>query len=185
MKGNAIVLLLPATVMIGLFIFGYITLSQTEEVSNEDLKESLSINEEIVDHQTLKINWQWGDFPEDGIRGEDFLEIALPDGTEEMSIETELILTQGDDIVYESNHFVKSDGSIIISFPNEVQDEQILGPSGEVVVRFSETVLDQRQGNTDYYHTWYDHNIQLKEGMDIEETLIGDHIQSYWKVSTS
>ncbi len=79
MKGNVIVLLLPVSVMVGLFIFGYVSLSQTEATSNEDLRNDISISEEMMGHETLQIQWQWGNFPEDGIRGDDFIEIRLAD----------------------------------------------------------------------------------------------------------
>jgi len=180
MKGNAIVLLLPASVMIGLFIFGYISLSQTETISNQDLIHSIAITEEVIDEQTLQIQWQWGDFPEDGIEGDDFIEIILPAELQDQKLNVAISLSQGEKIVYKNDFFVVSDDRLTIAFPNEVQDEKILGPSGEVIVYFSEPILDDWQGQVRYYHTWNDHDIKIDSGIDIEEKLLNEFIQSYW-----
>lgn len=184
MKGNGIVLLLPVSVMIGLFIFGYISLSQTDTVSNEDLKNSMSINEKVIDNQTLQIQWQWGDFPEEGIQGDDFIEVLLPMELQDKTLDINISLSQGDEIVYENDEFVLSENGLLIAFPNEIQDEQILGPSGVVTVYFSDPVIEDWQGSVRYYHTWYDHDLEIESGMNIENTLVNDFVQSYWVVDS-
>lgn len=184
MKGNAIVLLLPAAVMIGLFIFGYISLSETESTSNEDLKNSMSITEKVIDEQTLLIQWQWGDFPEEGIQGDDFIEVILPEELQNQKIGITISLSQGDKIVYKNDDFVKSDDRLMVTFPNEVQNEQILGPSGELTIDFSDSVLKEWHGSVRYYHTWYDHDVETEMGMEIEDSLISESIQSYWVVDS-
>ncbi|WP_416149378.1 hypothetical protein ACM26V_24560 [Salipaludibacillus sp. HK11] len=190
MKGNAIVLILPASVMIGLFIFGYLSLSQEEVVSNEELQHSLTINNELIDERTLHIEWKWGDFPEDGIRGNDFIEILLPDDVvdelNDHDVGVHISLSQGDQMIYESNRSQISANGLIIAFPNEVQDEQILGPSGEFTATFDELNINDFREEIEirYFHTWFDHQIELKPRVDIDQRLIDEGIQSYWIVAS-
>ncbi|PYZ94313.1 hypothetical protein CR194_01915 [Salipaludibacillus keqinensis] len=189
MKGNAIVLLLPAVVMIGLFFFGYISLTQTEETSNEDLAGALMIQEELKDEYTMQIEWEWGEFPEDGIRGDDFIEITLPawtgsEGGAE-TVEVKTILTQGNEVVYESNEAaITNSGGIAVAFPNEVQDDKIVGPRGEVTLHLSEPVLEENEIFIRYFHTWAEHPVSLESGIDIDSALTNAHIQSYWLVDS-
>lgn len=60
--GNKIVLLLPLGVMLGLFIFGYASLSGTDDVTNDTLQEAITLEAEQLDDSHVNIKWQWGDF---------------------------------------------------------------------------------------------------------------------------
>ncbi|RKL68736.1 hypothetical protein CR203_01415 [Salipaludibacillus neizhouensis] len=185
MKGNAIVIILPVVVMIGLFLFGYMSISQKESITNEDLQQLITITATEMNENTVEVNWQWGDFPEEGIQGNDYIELFLSEGEKNLNSVIERIevsLWQGNQIVYESTEFFLSDKGIVIPIPNEMQDEQILGPSGQVTLHFPEYVNVATELRWRYYHTWEEHTINEDNGINMEDRFIDEQIQSYWSV---
>lgn len=185
MKGNAIVIILPAVVMIGLFLFGYMSISQSDSITNEDLQHSIDMTATEMNENTVEINWQWGDFPEEGIQGNDYIEVFLND--EEKTLDSviegvDISLWHGDQIVYESAEFFLSDEGVVLSIPNEVRDEQILGPFGQVTLHFPEYVNVVSELQWRYYHTWTEHSINEDNGMSMVDRFSEEQIQSYWSV---
>ncbi|SER68368.1 hypothetical protein [Salipaludibacillus aurantiacus] len=181
MKENKIVLLLPFSVMVGLFIFGYLSLGGTETISNENLKNAVSVHMEKVAEDTVKVDWQWNDFPEDGLHGNDYIELVYEDGNNEV-IHSETTLFQGDAPVYEGEEwFFSAEGAVAV-FPNEMQDNRMLGPAGTVTFQLSEPVTDAVVVR--YYHTWTEHQLTGEETSRLKDRFEEEQIQSYWVVET-
>ncbi|WP_078577040.1 hypothetical protein [Salipaludibacillus agaradhaerens] len=182
--GNKVVLLLPIGVMLGLFIFGYASLSGTEEVTNEELQETIILQTEQLDDSHVNIKWQWGDFPKDGLAGMDYIELLIIDasGNEKASAVSGgmLQLTQGDDTLYHSDEVKKTSNGAVMSLPNDMSDEAILGPSGEATFRLAEPLEEEDTVAINYYHTWVEHRLPLSQEVTLNEVLEKQISQYYW-----
>ncbi|MCR6110458.1 hypothetical protein HXA35_08970 [Bacillus sp. A301a_S52] len=182
--GNKIVLLLPIGVMLGLFIFGYVSLSGTEGVTNEELQETLILQAEQVDDSHVNIKWQWGNFPKDGLAGTDYIELFIIDASgNEKSSEVSggmLQLTQGGDTLYQNDEVKKTFNGAVMSLPNDTSDEAILGPTGEATFRLTEPLEEGETVAIRYYHTWVEHQLSLSQEVTLNEALEKEISQYYW-----
>ncbi|ADU29929.1 hypothetical protein [Evansella cellulosilytica] len=163
MKQHRIVLFLPLAVMIGLFIFGYITFTQTPAITNEELVNHIEFtvdtNAESDGSYSVDVTWHWTDFPQDGLSGDDFIEIILLNGEMESvqgTITSEhLLLHQSEDIIYDNNVSTETDNGIAMRFPNEMRDNEMLGPRGNISLYVKDALDDDiHYVQAIYYHTW-------------------------------
>ncbi|WP_078597160.1 hypothetical protein [Evansella clarkii] len=188
MRGNKIVLFVPLTVMIGLFIMGYMTLNQAEQVTNEELLNFVQLAAETENNNgetELRVNWQWGDFPSDGLRGAGFIEITpVDDAGEPVDFEimdSRLLLTQSAEIIYERDQFEQGDEGIFVQFPNRADENIYYGPLGEVTITFSDFSSTAEYIEVSYYHTWEDSDITGQKGVSVRD-ILNEGSGKYWEL---
>ncbi|MCD8508744.1 MAG: hypothetical protein LRY73_01820 [Bacillus sp. (in: Bacteria)] len=193
MRQNLIVILLPLAVMLGLFSVGFYIINQSSAVTNEDLVNHIQMEldiqlEEGVGYQ-VDVVWSWNDFPNDGLMGDDFIEIVLlNDSMEPIKVADSigsLYLKQGNDIIFETSHIVVSDEGIAFQFPNKSEDNLLFGPKGEVNVNFPLQEEAIAYIEVKYYHTWKEWDSQLKAYEALENQLQMHVIEDYWIASRS
>ncbi|WP_096188429.1 hypothetical protein [Evansella halocellulosilytica] len=191
MKGNAIVIIIPTIVMIGLFIFGYFIIQQTETVSNHDLDENIQIDMTAVANENeieADLNWRWNDLPSDGLKGEGIIELAVVDEQLE-PIDTsweqaELQLLQGSEVIDEETNFVHTEHGIAFIFTNERIDQEMYGPQGQVRALFdSSNEMDQLEVR--YYHHWGDEPFKLEENDDVSAKIEEEQSPDVWTIRRS
>ncbi|MDQ0254422.1 hypothetical protein J2S74_001797 [Evansella vedderi] len=193
MKQNRIVILLPLSVMIGLFLFGFYIINQSSSVTNEELVNHLQMEIELIQEDenipSLQTNWVWSDFPSDGIAGDDIIEfIFLNDSMEVIPffhVDGLLQLEQSNEVIYEENNFYRTDEGIAFRFPNKVEDNQIYGPRGNAVLYFQEIEENVAYIEVKYYHTWEVWGMELENGKGINEILNNSGFKEYWVASRS
>ncbi|QKS70921.1 hypothetical protein FLK61_29810 [Paenalkalicoccus suaedae] len=173
MKGNKIVLFLPMIVMIGLFVFGYMYLSDLDAFTNERIEESIQFELE-KENNIIDVSWQWGGFPEDGVTGNDYVELISENGDLWQYVDSvELTLFQADEVIYTSSEWSETQEGIAIAFPTYVSNEQIAGPFGTINVTLTEDVPVSAR----YYHTWAEEDgifsAESSLGFQLQETIPG------------
>ncbi|UCZ54563.1 hypothetical protein LGQ02_07350 [Bacillus shivajii] len=191
MKGNKIVFILPALVMAGLFLFGYFVIQQTDSASNETLNQLIYVDmttDELDNDLEVQINWGWGDLPSDGLIGQGVVEIVATN-EEAMDVDVNwlhanLQLLQGNDRIYESDHFTKTNDGIAFLFQNERVDNEIYGPQGKVVAQLKKH-QDVSHIEIRYYHHWENENIVLEEHEDVQTQLDERGIEQFWMIQRS
>ena len=189
MNQNKIVLLLPLTVMVGLFIIGYLSLSQSQSVTNEELNRFITFeieaNSENEDSKVY-INWQWMDYPSDGLLGNDYIEIVLLNEDREpvdfILTNSQLKLFQSEEIIYENEILHQSKDGFIFTFPNKVEENLLYGPYGELNFILSEQAEETKYIEARYYHTWEGLHTSLTEGENISEWLDDAGTGEYWVI---
>ncbi|MFA9559389.1 hypothetical protein ACERII_18935 [Evansella sp. AB-rgal1] len=187
MKQNLLVLLLPFSVMLGLFLFGYYTINQSHSVLNEELDSHtlLEIDTELDSMNNLiaTVKWQWEDFPTDGIVGEDILEfILLNESMEPIEIfsnEGVLTLYQSSDVVYETGEAYKTNEGIAFNFPNTIKDNVMLGPKGEAFIILENISERAVFIEVKYYHTWEEFS-KYSPGNSIVDSLKEQGLDNYF-----
>ncbi|CAM3799793.1 hypothetical protein [Alkalicoccus chagannorensis] len=167
MKGNWTVVLLPLAVMAGLFIFGYFTLQEnTAEMTNADLQEEM-----MLEMQEQQLEWEWETQPQDGVIGDNYIEIVTEDT--ELVDDLSVALYYANEAI-ESEHevFLTEDG-VAAAYPTYIDNEITAGAIGEAVWEQS-GVESVRM-----YHTWA--QAEPEEGADLAEEL-EDQISGYYWV---
>ncbi|MBU9724206.1 MULTISPECIES: hypothetical protein [Bacillaceae] len=189
MKQNVIVFLIPLSVMILLFAFGFYTINQTPVITNEELESHVLLDleaEAVNEGVEIDLTWRWTDVPEDNIVGNDFMEIIVY--TEEMTPIQEvdwetgkLTLTQSGNPIYDTEDKVLTESGVAFTFPSKVEEEAIFGASGNITMFLQE--LDQSAAHVGvrYYHTWFDTPFDLAAGDDIS-AVIDDYGEAYWMI---
>ncbi|WP_440898556.1 hypothetical protein [Bacillus daqingensis] len=144
-----------------LFVFGYVSMSGTGGFTNTDLEENLELT--VRQEAPLQLNWQWGSFPEDGIAGQDYVEIISESEPDSVN----LTLTHGDETLYESSSWFQTEHGFAVAFPTYTDGEQIIGALGQVEFGGMEPeMMDEVR----YHHTWADAEID-EDTPDLEAEL--------------
>lgn len=170
MRGNKTVILLPLAVMLGLFAFGYFSLNQTGGFSNTDLEENMEILYEY--NETHLINWQWGSFPEDGVVGDDYLEVVMDTPQADSAV---LRLVMAGETLYETSEWITTQDGIAVSFPTYADGEQIVGAIGHWEIETQENITSIR-----YFHTWSGADVELSEQDDLSAELQDTLGEEFW-----
>ncbi|ADH99807.1 hypothetical protein [Salisediminibacterium selenitireducens] len=178
MNQHKTVLLLPLAVMVLLFVFGYMQFTTDEAISHLDLQEHTTLNS-IADGDRQSVEWQWERYPEGTLFGDDYIEIAFPEGVEVEEAYVEL--TSRNEVIYSvRDWFETGDNRIAIPFPNRMIEQDLYGPSGEVIVTFNEEVPDQI--SVYYVHTWMDVDVSKSDGPSLEERFEDAGMINYWRI---
>ncbi|GEL06938.1 hypothetical protein [Salisediminibacterium halotolerans] len=195
MQGNKIVLFLPVAVMAGLFIAGYFALSGNETYSHEELAETAELDYYWTDREEgspngyeLTVSWRWGEYPEDGIAGDDFIELQTEDQEAAEKLQKTLEdgsvqLTSGDEVTFASDEVEATAEGVLLRFPNEMQQELVLGAQGEAEFRFAEEDLPDFAVR--YIHTWQDGSVDLSSTTTLEQALEDSAITQWWSKAVS
>ncbi|SFP22242.1 hypothetical protein [Salibacterium halotolerans] len=162
-KGNKLIVLLPLTLMIFLFIGGGFYINQAEEVTNENLSEEVqwdSTLEPTENGARLTASWEWGHMPSDGLHGTDYIGITFLDEngepmTGDQVERAELLLDLNNEEERSIEPETTSDG-VLFAVPNEMEDNQAIGSSGTIDVRMSSNPENKRVVMS-YLHTWEEH----------------------------
>ncbi|TMW73789.1 hypothetical protein [Alteribacter natronophilus] len=171
---NKMVIFLPLSVMIGLFVFGWLTVMQTEEVTNEQLEShtELSIEYDMPENQ-VHGSWNWEAMPSDGIAGDDYIEVVLLDEEGNVlpgaALDGVVELGQSDEILHTAEAVGSTDDGLLFEFPNRSEDNLTYGNRGTVTVDVDEQA-DIHEAEIRYAHTWVEH-----EGFD-GDALTGDRV---------
>lgn len=192
MQGNKIVLFLPFAVMAGLFIAGYFALSGTESLTHEQLQETAEIDYTWTEDGTensykLTVSWRWSDYPEDGIAGDDFIELKTDNSESAENLRQTLDdgsvnLTSGDEVTFESDDVEETADGVLVRFPNEMQQELILGAQGEAYFSFPQED-EVPDFDVRYVHTWQDGAVDLSSQVTLEQALDESAITQWWTES--
>ncbi|PYZ98617.1 hypothetical protein CR205_08565 [Alteribacter lacisalsi] len=166
---NKLVIFLPLTVMIGLFVFGYLSVIQTEEVNNEQLDSHTELTIDLKgDEGTVSASWNWDAMPSDGIAGDDYIEIVLFDENEKVlpdaGTEGILELGQRDDVIYTVEETVQTEDGLMMVFPNRTEDNVTYGNRGSLVISF-DPGAEVHGAEVRYAHTWVEHEAFTGEGL--------------------
>ncbi|MCT8138579.1 hypothetical protein H1D32_13010 [Anaerobacillus sp. CMMVII] len=163
---NKIVFLLPVSVMVLLFYFGYQYVNNMETATNESLQNDITISLETTRNGNdvrLTGKWDWTQMPVDGLVGDDYIMISLkteegtPVSMEEL-VEAELFLFNGKELLVTITGELEDDG-VVFTFPNQIIDHVSYGNRGEIEVSYQ---LDEEQeyiATFTYVHTWVDHEL--------------------------
>lgn len=178
MNQHKTVLLLPLAVMVLLFVFGYMQFTTDESITHLDLQEYVSLNS-AVDGTTLKVDWQWEQYPEGTLIGDDYIEIVFPEGYE--AEEAEVKLMYRNEVIYSVREWFRTgENRMAVPFPNRMIEQDLYGPSGEVTVKVNEEVPD---GISVYYvHTWMDVDVKKSDGPSLEERFEEAGMINYWRI---
>lgn len=178
MNQHKTVLLLPLAVMVLLFVFGYMQFTTDESISHLDLQEHIRVTSS-VDGDRLTVEWQWEQYPEGTLYGDDYIELAFPDGGRVNEAHVEL--TSRNEVIYSvRDWFETGDNRIAIPFPNRMIEQDLYGPSGEVIVTFDQEVPDQSA--VYYVHTWMDVEVSKSDGSSLEERFEDAGMINYWRI---
>ncbi|MBB5173118.1 hypothetical protein [Texcoconibacillus texcoconensis] len=179
MAANRIVLLLPLIVMIGLFVFGYMSIQQLDEVTNEQLQDHTEFDvtgNNDGNETTVNVRWQWDRLPEDGVAGDDFMIIQFYDEAENLLesgaiADVSLQLTHSDEVLYETSDIAYEAGGYVVSFQNEQSQHETLGSQGEwqLVVEHADQSPDHVQ--LTYWHTWNHHSVSKGELLEDSSSI--------------
>ena len=182
MRGNKVVLFLPIAVMIGLFVFGYFSFTEPDSITQEEMQDSTEFDHEVSGNR-LEVYWQWNDYPDDGVVGDDYIELIAvdedPANLQEEIENVQLELHHADEVIYESSDWVETEDGVVVSFPNEMQQEAIYGASGEVHFDFADA--ETAEGiSLVYYHTWQDGEVEPAADKTMEEALEESVVTQWW-----
>lgn len=186
-SGNRLVVLLPLTLMVFLFVLGGLYLIQTETVTNQSLKEEVSWEihtSQVGDRFLLEASWNWGYLPEDGVRGEDYIGVSMLD-RQGNSIPIEQYEVYELEVHHE-NHIREGElvgSGVLFSFPNALEENKVVGESGTVRIVVEGEVPPIR-AIVSYLHTWEDHDgLISKDPRFFEREFAGREADSetfYW-----
>ncbi|MFD2704277.1 hypothetical protein [Salibacterium lacus] len=189
-KGNKLVVLLPITLMIFLFIGGGFYINQAEEVTNENLSEEVqweSTLEPGGNGASLTASWEWGHMPSDGLHGTDYIGITfLKDNGDPVSgsqVENaELLLHLNDGNERKLEPEATSDG-VLFAVPNKMEENQTIGSSGTINVRTNSNLQNKRVVIS-YLHTWEEHGgLETSNTRFFDPSFHGDNSNSfYWVI---
>ncbi|MFZ4452038.1 hypothetical protein [Salibacterium aidingense] len=170
-RGNKLVVILPMTLMIFLFIGGSFYINQAEEVTNENLSEevrwqtNLSVKES---GDALSASWEWDMMPNDGMTGMDYIGVTFLDENGDPLMEEDydsfqLTLDQNtqNDI---KNQGKPVENGVVFSVPNRIEENETIGNSGRVHVT-AESDAEVDRAVISYLHTWENH-----DGLNTEES---------------
>lgn len=181
---NKVVFLLPLSLMVMLFYFGYLYIISDEVITNESLQNEIIIDvssERNGDEVALIGKWDWTAMPVDGMVGQDYITITIEeDGsqvTNENIISSTLFLLKGDTVLKEIKGSHLENG-VIFTFPNELIDHESYGNRGEieVVLKSDESIIV----TFSYIHTWEEHEeISINDINNIEAS-VEEKLVDFW-----
>lgn len=174
MRGNKTVIFLPLIVMLGLFTFGYFSLNQTGGFSNTELQDNIEITYEPGELHL--IDWQWGSFPEDGVAGNDYMELVMTSPEVESSV---LRLQQAGETLYETSDWFETQDGIAVEFPTYEDGEQIIGALGHW-----EFAAEGQINAVRYYHTWTPEELEVSDNPDLQAVMEDAVPEHHWVVET-
>ncbi|MDG5788736.1 hypothetical protein QA612_14770 [Evansella sp. AB-P1] len=192
MRQNRIVLLLPLTVMVFLFIFGYLTINQAQSITNEELNEHIEFQLEVTTNENIPHalgRWNWLDFPEDGMLGHGIIEFIILNENMKPIEFTErlgfLQLLQSSDVIFAVEDSFFTQEGIALTFENDIDENTMFGPKGLAILDLTE--LDERAVflEVKYYHTWDEQQYTPIEGEEVIESLEAQGIYQYWVIERS
>lgn len=192
-QGNKPVLILPTLLMIFMFVGGYIYLKQSEAVTNEELQRviELDANTVLTGERSLRVDieWDWTTMPKEGLRGDDYIGVALMDkDSDEVRTDVKvshatLELTFGDDVLKKIEGNVVDNGVIFV-FPNRVSDNRSYGNVGRATVVFEGERLDETLTRVHYLHTWTEGpSLKLEDALFSDPSFEGEGEVPYWLLS--
>ncbi|SFL67507.1 hypothetical protein [Salibacterium qingdaonense] len=189
-KGNKLVVLLPITLMIFLFIGGGFYINQAEEVTNENLSEEVQWESELAPDENgtrLTASWEWGHMPSDGLHGTDYIGITfLNENGDSMTGDqvenAELLLNLNGGNKREVEPETTSDG-VLFAVPNEMEENQTIGSSGTINVRTNSN-LENKRVVISYLHTWEEHGgLETSNTRFFDPSFHGENSNSfYWVI---
>lgn len=194
MRQNLIVILLPLVVMLGLFAVGFFMINQSSVVTNEDLVSHLQMEIDLQPEEEetgyyVDVFWSWSDFPSDGLRGDDLIEIVMLNDSMEpvQGVDSvgSLYLMQGNNIIYETSDNVFSDEGIVFQFPNKSENNLLFGPKGELMLKIPLQEEAIAYIEVKYYHTWEEWDTQLETNEAVENLFQRLSVDNYWIASRS
>ncbi|TWI57833.1 hypothetical protein [Halalkalibacter nanhaiisediminis] len=188
-RGNKPVLILPAILMIVMFIGGYQFLQGSEAATNEELQEVIDIQLEANranDDLRIRANWDWTIMPAEGLYGEDYIGIALIDqDTGEARTDLEFVDSRievlfGDQVIEEAEGTVVDNG-IIFAFSNKMDENVTYGNLGRVEVTVGGEELQADDVQLHFLHTWTEHSPLDKEDATFAQPTFGNAANvPYW-----
>ncbi|NEU30751.1 hypothetical protein GN156_08170 [bacterium LRH843] len=170
-RGNKPVLILPAILMIIMFIGGYQFLQTTGTTTNEDLKEVMELDlatTKVKDELQIEVNWDWTVMPAEGFYGTDYVGIAFIDKEtgeilhDAQFEESKLELLYADRVIEESVGTVVQNG-IIFEFSNKLVEQESYGNLGRAIVTVRGKDVKPEDVQVHYLHTLVEHSPLVKE----------------------
>ncbi len=191
-RGNKPVLILPAILMIVMFIGGYQFLQGSEAVTNEELQDLIEVqleaNQANGDLQ-VRANWDWTIMPAEGLYGEDYIGITLMDQTMGEArtdlefVEAKVELLYGDQVIEEAEGTIVENG-IIFAFSNKMDENVTYGNLGRVRVTVEGEELQPEDVRLHLLHTWVEHTPLDKEDASFASPTFGNATNvPYWIIS--
>lgn len=178
MNQHKTVLLLPFAVMMLLFVFGYMQFTTDESITHLELQEHITVSS-AADEDQVTIDWQWNQFPEGALFGDDYIEIEYPDELEVEKASVEL--RYQNEVIYSvSDWFITGGNRLAVPFPNRMIEQDLYGPSGEVTVTFDQEVSEKI--SVYYVHTWMDVDVSKSDGPSLEERFEDAGMINFWRV---
>ncbi|WP_062046399.1 hypothetical protein [Bacillus sp. JCM 19034] len=169
LNSNKTVLVLPLLLMLIMFVGGYFFLSDTEEITNEQLKEKIELEASYHENGSLLVvngEWNWSVMPIEGLYGDDYIGVAIPNVNNHNEIVATLELTYADDIIEQIDGKVVDNG-IVFTFPNAMIEQISYGNSGRFKVEIDhQHNVDVDELSVHYLHTWTNH-----APLDIEDAI--------------
>lgn len=191
-RGNKPVLILPAILMLVMFIGGYQFLQESETITNEELQEVIDLQVEAKETDKdlqVKANWDWTMMPTEGFYGEDYIGVTLIDeetGEARTDLEFEeskVELLSADQVIEESEGTVVENG-IIFSFSNKMVEHESYGNLGKVRVTVKGEEIRPEAVRIYLLHTWVEHSPLAKEDATFTNPVFtGAANVPYWIVS--
>lgn len=193
-QGNKPVLILPAILMVVMFIGGYMFLKQTNAVTNEDLQHVVELEANRVEtgDDTLRIDvhWDWTTMPSEGLDGYGYIGVALMDKENKVLREDVNVLQADLELAYGGGEIMREiegtnvDNGVIFAFKNEVIDNRSYGNIGRATVVIEGEDIDNTLVRVHYLHTWTDEGkLVLEDALFQNPTFEGNRDVPYWVIS--
>lgn len=188
-RKNIIVIILPLILMIFIFFGGYYFLKESDQMTNEQLAQTISFDAiltETDDQIWIEGQWDWNEIPQDAIIGDDYIGITLTNSANEVVdftvSEPKLKLINDGETIYEAEGKKRGSG-YLFAFPNKVSGQKLFGKKGSFSLMIDQPVPEDYQVIASFLHTWADHGGLKSEDprfltVEFEQNIYG----KYWVI---
>jgi hypothetical protein len=191
-RGNKLVLILPAILIVLMLLGGYHFLKESESITNEDLQNKIEFKlntNKTMEGLDVEVNWDWTVMPSEGLYGEDYLGISVIDketGQARTDIEFEKGIVE---LLYAERIIEQSEGAVvengmIFAFSNQLVEHESYGNVGRVKASLVGDRLEEVDIVVKLLHTWSDHSpLEVEDATFPSPTFTGAANVPHWIVS--
>lgn len=190
-EGNRLVLILPLTLMVVMFIGGYYYINSSTSITNEQLQDEIEFTVETIeveDGVRVRGTWDWKVMPSDGLEGDDYIGVAVIDpntGEARSDVEFTEATVQ---LMYAGKTHKEITGNVvengvIFTFPNKTIDHTSLGNIGQMKVNIEGNDITSQTVRVQMLHTWTDHASLIEDDATFAKPNFQGEDVPYWLIS--